>query len=277
MVQGDGSGGSDGLHLRYGRASLPRVHRAGREVDQRWEISAPMTVACFEINYWARGGSEASLNGEPQRLEHHHAYLYRPGEAFAWVRHDAGGNDLRWVNFHWPTPAGWGDDVALRRSLPLHGACERAFVGILDELIASAHEAGSELACAALLLQLMALWRREQEGPRHADCPGVRRALSFMREHHARALTLGEIARASGFCEDYFKRRFRRLIGEPPFQWLLRLRLEEARSLLARERGLSIERAALRCGFGDPKHFSRSFRRRFGLCPRQFRSHHSGR
>ena len=54
---------------------------------------------------------------------------------------------------------------------------------------------------------------------------------------------------------------------------LTRLRLERARELLgdARLGELSIAEVATRCGFIDPSHFARRFRRAFGQAPLQFR------
>lgn len=54
---------------------------------------------------------------------------------------------------------------------------------------------------------------------------------------------------------------------------LMRARLERARELLAgrRTRGLPIIEVAARCGFTDPSHFARRFRRRFGIAPVAFR------
>ncbi len=54
---------------------------------------------------------------------------------------------------------------------------------------------------------------------------------------------------------------------------LMRIRLERARELLAdgRARELPIAEIAARCGFIDPSHFARRFRRRFGCTPHGYR------
>lgn len=55
---------------------------------------------------------------------------------------------------------------------------------------------------------------------------------------------------------------------------LMRARLEHARALLAdaRLRELPVAEVAARCGFIDPSHFARRFRRRFGCTPRVYRA-----
>lgn len=57
-------------------------------------------------------------------------------------------------------------------------------------------------------------------------------------------------------------------------QRLMELRLARARDLLRNGRlfDLPVAEVAARCGFADPSHFARRFRRRFGQAPLQFRS-----
>jgi AraC family transcriptional regulator, positive regulator of tynA and feaB len=57
-------------------------------------------------------------------------------------------------------------------------------------------------------------------------------------------------------------------------QRLMELRLGRARDLLRNRRlfDLPVAEVAARCGFADPSHFARRFRRRFGQAPLQFRS-----
>jgi len=55
---------------------------------------------------------------------------------------------------------------------------------------------------------------------------------------------------------------------------LMSLRLERAREMLSSPhlRDLPVAEVAARCGFGDPSHFARRFRRQFGQSPLQFRA-----
>jgi transcriptional regulator GlxA family with amidase domain len=55
---------------------------------------------------------------------------------------------------------------------------------------------------------------------------------------------------------------------------LMELRLGRAREMLSDAQlfDLPVAEVAVRCGFSDPSHFARRFRRRFGQSPLQFRS-----
>jgi AraC family transcriptional regulator, exoenzyme S synthesis regulatory protein ExsA len=67
-----------------------------------------------------------------------------------------------------------------------------------------------------------------------------------------------------------FKREFRRCYGTTPAKWLIGRRLECAAQML-RTTSMSITEIALECGFGEPSHFSRTFKARFGRAPTDFR------
>ncbi|MCK6491049.1 MAG: helix-turn-helix transcriptional regulator [Planctomycetes bacterium] len=78
--------------------------------------------------------------------------------------------------------------------------------------------------------------------------------------------SLAAVARLSreGFC-----RAFRAEVGVAPLQALRLVRLERSARLLLD--GAPVAQAALRCGFLDPFHFSRSFHAAFGCTPRTYR------
>ena len=62
------------------------------------------------------------------------------------------------------------------------------------------------------------------------------------------------------------QRAFKESIGRAPHQHLMRLRLERARRLLDAP-GAALSDVALRTGFADQAHFTRFFKRQFGVTP----------
>jgi AraC family L-rhamnose operon transcriptional activator RhaR/AraC family L-rhamnose operon regulatory protein RhaS len=66
------------------------------------------------------------------------------------------------------------------------------------------------------------------------------------------------------------RRHFKALLGRSPGDYVLHLRIEEAKRLLEAGR-LGITEAGLECGFSDGNYFSRVFKAQTGLTPRQWR------
>src|SRR5689334_2539028 len=82
-----------------------------------------------------------------------------------------------------------------------------------------------------------------------------------------------DVARHFNVSERYVRMIFQSS-GEPLSAFLLRRRLERAAELLRNEyySGHTITDIALECGFNGASHFGQSFRRRFGVTPRDYRA-----
>lgn len=100
----------------------------------------------------------------------------------------------------------------------------------------------------------------------HAHC--IRAAMQLMSEGLAERCSLTSISRKVGMSPFHFARTFSGLVGLSPHQYLLRLRLRNSAMML--RQGASVTTAALSSGFDNLAHFSRSFRRRFGINPSKY-------
>jgi transcriptional regulator GlxA family with amidase domain len=98
----------------------------------------------------------------------------------------------------------------------------------------------------------------------------VRRAMLLIEQRLGEAAELREVLRPLRIGMRQIERRFRDDVGIGPREYRLRLRLARARWLLEHtDRPMTA--IALECGFVDASHFARSFRRRCGTRPSQFR------
>ncbi|MFY8220677.1 MAG: helix-turn-helix domain-containing protein [Pirellulales bacterium] len=93
--------------------------------------------------------------------------------------------------------------------------------------------------------------------------------------HYAGNVSMAAMARLAGLSSTHFNRRFRELLRMTPSQYLLTVRVQHARGLLATTDTPLAKIAAL-TGFTDQSHFTRRFRETTGLTPdayrRRFRS-----
>jgi transcriptional regulator GlxA family with amidase domain len=83
-------------------------------------------------------------------------------------------------------------------------------------------------------------------------------------------IALEVLAAECGLSVGHFVRLFRSSVGEPPHRWMLRQRVERAKSLL-RDSPLSLAEVALACGFCDQSHFTRCFKEICGVSPGAWR------
>ena len=99
----------------------------------------------------------------------------------------------------------------------------------------------------------------------------LRRVLDYIAENLAGDLGLDELADVAGMSPHYFSELFRKSVGRPPHQYVLRQRIERAKESL-RNPKRSVLEAGLAAGFENPSHFARTFRRFVGATPKQFRA-----
>jgi len=98
----------------------------------------------------------------------------------------------------------------------------------------------------------------------------LRRCIEFMETHLERDLQLRELAREAGISTSHFIRSFRQSTGKIPHQYLLRRRVERAKTVM-RDQRASLTEVALACGFADQHHLARIFRRIAGVSPSSYR------
>lgn len=99
----------------------------------------------------------------------------------------------------------------------------------------------------------------------------VNRALMFMRRYAERSdLDLRRFADRENISYEHFRKQFRKAVSLPPRQYFLKLKVDRARELLINSAD-SVKQIAFRLGFDDEYYFSRLFKSKEGVSPRQFR------
>ncbi|MES2952731.1 MAG: AraC family transcriptional regulator [Pseudomonadota bacterium] len=94
----------------------------------------------------------------------------------------------------------------------------------------------------------------------------IQRSIQFIRTQYHRPVGIAELASHSAMSPSHYAHTFREIAGVSPMRYLRGLRLDEARMLLLRG-GLRASEVAAQVGFESPEHFTREFRRRFGVSP----------
>ena len=98
----------------------------------------------------------------------------------------------------------------------------------------------------------------------------VKRVRDYIAENLHRDISLADLATLIDLSAEHLCRAFRRTVGVPPHQWLLRCRIEKARTLLTRK-DLSLTEVALEIGFSGQSSFGAAFRRATGTTPSAYR------
>lgn len=101
--------------------------------------------------------------------------------------------------------------------------------------------------------------------------PQLTQAVELMEANIEEPLTTDEIAIHIGCSRRQLERIFRQFLDRVPSQYYVEMRLDRARQMLLQS-SRSIIQVGLSCGFSSGSHFSVSYRKHFGITPREDRS-----
>ena len=99
----------------------------------------------------------------------------------------------------------------------------------------------------------------------------LRAPIDYIREHFASDISVTDLAKASNLSVSALERRFRKHLNKTPHQYLNEIRLGHGRSLLINT-DKAIGTIALETGFADHSHFTRSYKKHFGVTPKTQRA-----
>jgi AraC-like DNA-binding protein len=94
----------------------------------------------------------------------------------------------------------------------------------------------------------------------------IAKAIGLLRKDFDQPLRIESIARELGMSSSSFHHHFKAITDMSPLQFQKQLRLQEARRMMLGE-NLDAASAGFRVGYGDASHFSRDYKKRFGISP----------
>jgi AraC-like DNA-binding protein len=117
-------------------------------------------------------------------------------------------------------------------------------------------------------------WLRDDFLYSHCMHPQTYRSLiqarEFMRHAYGRPVSLPDVAAQANLSPFHFLRVYKRAYGETPHEFLTRLRIVRAKTLLAKGNH-SVTEACFEVGFSSLGSFSNLFAYRVGLSPSEYR------
>mgnify|MGYP001025963326 CR=1 FL=1 len=229
----------------------------------------------YSIEFVARGRGSLTLKGRDYALSAGKVFSYGPGIPHA-IATDP---DDRLVKYFVDFTGRNAHKMLRTYDLPPGvvaqlGAPE-AVLRIFDDLIANGETDSrySPLLCATIVQQLIlkiAETALMQETRTTAAFATYQACRDLIRKHCLTLKSLDEIAKRCHVDAAYLCRLFQRFDDHSPYQFLMRLKMSAAAQHLQRPNA-SVKEVAYGLGFTDPFHFSRVFKKVFGVSPDNFR------
>lgn len=259
------------------RETVLPVYLTGVGTDYRQESVARPTLTDPQILITAAGTGFVTVGEETFELPVGTGFYLGRGVDYHY--RPKAGSDWRvdWVTFGISSEGLCGalftaQDYA-RLSVPNPDAMHRTFRQLFDT-VSLDREYGGFTASAVLYGMLIEFNRSVSEIPAVtvSRSPAVQSVLDYVESHYAEEISLEDLCTAAGgLSEQYLCRLFKASVGLRPIEYILRKRIDIARSYLDKT-DLPITDIAVRCGFNNTSYFYRNFKKFTGTSPLTYRS-----
>ena len=103
-----------------------------------------------------------------------------------------------------------------------------------------------------------------------ADNDPIKDILKYIKRIHTQKIALEDVCKHFGYSRSYISHVFKKRTGQSFREYLTKLRLDDAKSLLEYS-NLTVTEIALSVGFSDSTYFSNVFKTKFGISPSAYR------
>ncbi|MFW6387886.1 MAG: helix-turn-helix domain-containing protein [bacterium] len=256
-----------------GEAYPPNPHH--HPPEYRKNLSSGRILGEFQIVYITRGAGFFHSEYTPRRrVNAGDCLILFPGVRHGYMPDPLTGWDEYWVGFSGDYPALLMEKGFIDPSTPVLGTgySERLvnhYIRLFE--IASVEAPGFQLELGAatmtILAGILAIRRGAEQRSRSSEI--VERAKIHMDERVNGELDIEALSAQLGIGYSSFLEHFKEYTGLSPYRYFLQLKVNTAKHLL-RDRGLSVKEAAHHLGFEDQFYFSRLFKKKTGVAPRDW-------
>lgn len=229
----------------------------GREECKSQHFFGPAIRKYTLIHYVEQGKGKFSKNGEEFEVSAGEAFIILPDEITFYQADKNEPWSYRWIGFN-------GTLSQKYKELP-------PVVPISNELFPNIEKDQMDMQLIEFILagQLFSMTATLLSKTKHKH-HYVRQIKNYINAHYMQELSVDMISKHLGLDRRYLARLFKEKTGQTLQDYIISVRMEEARRLLSL--GLSVNEAASLCGYGDTCNFSKMFKKHFGSSPINWKS-----
>ncbi len=96
--------------------------------------------------------------------------------------------------------------------------------------------------------------------------------IKIINENFTSDLSLEHLSEAAGYNPTYTEKLFRTVYHTTPINYLIQVRIDNAKKLLCSDLSLTAKEVGMKCGFNDNSYFGKVFKKFTGVTPREYRA-----
>ena len=214
--------------------------------------------AFYEVVCFLSGSGTAIIDGKPYAFAPHSYCIVPPNCGH--VEQFDGYGEVLFIGFSC-------DNLA---NLLTQGVCRRGDVTVLSllEQIFDEYKQQEQNyeAAAEYLLRLLLINALRSTQADDRKCKDLQYIKAYIEQYADQKLNFKDLADLSGYSYDYFRHIFKQRFGVSPQEYMIDIRISNARQLLETT-SLSCTEIAYQCGFSNSAQLTSMFKERFGVVP----------
>ena len=266
--------------------SIERIH------DSTWSMN-PNSHDHFEMLYMKRGSSVFTVNGDDVALEPNSMIIIRPGQTHKFSVTSEGSCEFIVLSFTFENKR--GSDISTvslddfiefvntdNAGAYIHARLTRKneIAAVLDNILRERDRGlmWDDLMTHLLLMELFVLISRTLKNEWEQNIKNrslkikevIHIAKDYIDANYSRDLSLSDVAKYVFLSESYFAHTFKNEFGISPKSYLLHVRIEASKELLAHT-DMKINDIALSVGFRSQQRYNDMFRKCMNMTPLRYR------
>lgn len=245
----------------------------------------PLVHGHHLLHYVLSGKGVFYCMGKEYAVEKGGAFFIYPGELVSYHADPDDPWEYRWIGFK----GNQVDELLSRLGISTHHPVAR--VPYKPRIAAYFHriqrvlEQGSpacdlqagglaRLILAELVFDRMEASAEQEPAPASEMKRQIEQAIRWLTLQYSQPISIEQMAQTLGYHRTHLSKMFKQHTGMSPMQFLLQIRMERAKLLLADP--LTVEQVAASVGFTDALYFSKQFKKWFGHSPTEYRQERLG-
>ncbi|GAB3795463.1 hypothetical protein GCM10028819_11560 [Spirosoma humi] len=267
--------------------NITDVHRLGRYRYTHAQSGLPEHAheGMMEICYCEKGLQVYAVDGQEFYVKGGDVFVTFPGELHGTAHHPEEKGALYWLIIKVPTEGPFldfaaSDASALTQALltlpSRHFKGNRTLKKILDDLFTlykNPHDSLRRIQIMNLLTSfLLTVIQCSHQSMESRPSDQKIKISQYIRANLHTNLTIDELAVQLNFSDSHFKSWFKKEFGMPPADYILRLRIAEAKVLLQRTGDNTVTETAYQLNFSSSQYFATVFKKYTGVTPTDYRN-----
>jgi AraC family transcriptional regulator, arabinose operon regulatory protein len=241
-----------------------------------WECRGKEEI--FLLVFCVRGAGLVLLAGGKVPIANDQYFIVPPEEGFKFYPVGMNRNRFLVAGFGGKTARHLAREFSIVRNLVpsinnMVANREMLFEEIFNNLSKGFHNQNREYVnlCFGHLLATFVYANRTSDDLADESSPVVRRAVSFLERNVYRRLSLKQVANEAGYSPTYLSALFRKETNYAPLSYFSHLKILKACEFLDYT-PMKVKEISYRLGYTDPYYFTRDFKKKVGMSPRQYRN-----